>query len=120
MANFRAVLTQLQKERSRAQAEVQRLDEAIEVLQGLSGDGRRRGGRRPTVTRRPRRRMSKAARNRIAAAQRARWAKVRSRQARKTKRGMSQAARNRIAAAQRARWAKVKQQVQKKDTKRAT
>jgi len=119
MANLRAVLTQLQKERSRAQAEVQQLDEAIEVLQGLGGNGRRRGGR-PAVTRRPLRRMSKAARNRIAAAQKARWAKLKAKRLRKGTRRMSQAARNRIAAPQRARWAKAKQQVQKKGTKRAT
>jgi hypothetical protein len=56
-------------------------------------------------------RLSKSARARIAAAQRARWAKVR--KAAKVvpirgKRTLSAAARRKIAAAQRARWAKVK------------
>lgn len=80
MANFRAVLAQLERERSRAQAEVQRLDQAIEVLQGLGRGGRRVGprqGKRSGATRRPRRTMSAAARKRIAAAQKARWAKLR-------------------------------------------
>jgi hypothetical protein len=53
----------------------------------------------------PTRKLSASARAKIAAAQRARWAK-----ARKTtpKRTLSAAARRKIAAAQRARWAKVK------------
>jgi hypothetical protein len=89
MANFRAVLSQLQEERSRAQGEVQRLDKAIEVLQGLGGNGRRRGGRRPVITRRPRRRMSKAARNRIAAEQKARWAKLKAKRLGRARRRMS-------------------------------
>ena len=59
------------------------------------------------------RRMSAAARARIAAAQRARWAKVRGRRgpakaARGPRRKMSAAAKARIAAAARARWAKAK------------
>lgn len=60
-------------------------------------------------------RLSPAARARIAAAQRARWAKVRENAAAEKKvvpirgkRTLSAAARKRIAAAQRARWAKVK------------
>lgn len=60
----------------------------------------------------PRGKISAAGRVRIAAAQRARWAKVRgtisSGLAMPKKRTMSSAARKRIAAAQRARWAKVK------------
>ena len=116
MANVRAVLSQLQRERNQAEAEVQRLDEAIQVLQGLGTNGRRRAGRRSTVGHRPRRKLSRAARNRIAAAQRARWAKLKAKRLRKP-RGMSQAARSRIAAAQRARWAKVKQ-ARKKGPKR--
>jgi hypothetical protein len=66
MANFDEVLKDLEQERSR-------LDQAIEVLGTLVG----RKGRRTTQTRanRPRRTLSVAARRRIAAAQRARWAK---------------------------------------------
>jgi hypothetical protein len=118
MANFRAVLKQLQKEHSRAQAEVQRMDEAIQALQGLGGNGRRRTGRRPAVIQSPRRRMSKAARKRIAAAQRARWAKLKGKRLGKARRRMSKAARNRMAAAQRARWANTKQEPRKRTPKR--
>jgi hypothetical protein len=58
--------------------------------------------------------LSTAARARISAAQRQRWAKVKSGQATsvapapKKRRTMSPAARKKIAAAQRERWAKVK------------
>lgn len=56
--------------------------------------------------------MDVAARNRIAAAQRTRWANVRAAKGNRTapepKRVMSAAVRRKIAATQRARWAKVK------------
>jgi hypothetical protein len=54
--------------------------------------------------------MSAAGRARIIAAQKARWAKVKSgkRPAAKRKRTMSAAARAKIAAAARARWARAK------------
>ncbi len=56
------------------------------------------------------RRLSAAARAKIAAAQRARWAKFRANTGKtaKAKRTLSAAARRKIAAAQKARWAKVK------------
>jgi len=61
------------------------------------------------------RRISAAGRTRIAAAQRARWARVRASAGKSVKvvpikrnRILSSAARRKIAAAQRARWAKVK------------
>jgi hypothetical protein len=62
------------------------------------------------------RKLSASARGRIAAAQRARWAKVKSAKAgtegkvvpTKAKRRLSAAARRKIAAAQRARWAKAR------------
>jgi hypothetical protein len=61
------------------------------------------------------RRLSASARARIAAAQRARWAKFREKAGRQAKvvpirrkRTLSAAARRKIAAAQRARWANVK------------
>ena len=59
MADLRSVLEQLKKERDK-------LDRAIEALTGVRGGGGRGGGRRN---------LSAAARERIAAAQRARWAK---------------------------------------------
>ena len=100
MTNLTSVLKQLQLDRSRLGAQLESLDHAISALNGLSSNGSRRGGRT----------ISAAGRARIAAAQRARWAKVRGRKvvsiaARKSRR-MSAAARKRIAAAQKARWAK--------------
>jgi hypothetical protein len=58
----------------------------------------------------PRRKISAKGRASIAAAQKARWAKVKGQQAgpKPGKRTMSTSARRKIAAAQRARWAKVK------------
>jgi len=103
MADFAAVLKELQQERDR-------LDQAIRVLGSLA----RRSNGSGSLGKRPRRRpLSLAARRKIAAAQRARWARMRSVTSEKAyvgKRVMSIAARRKIAAAQRARWAKVKQQ----------
>lgn len=65
MADLGAVLAQLKAERSK-------LDRAIEVLSGLAGRSRGNGKRK----------MSAAARERIAAAQRARWAKFKAKKAR--------------------------------------
>jgi hypothetical protein len=67
MANLAAVLKELKQERSR-------LDQAIEVIGKLVGRDDTAGR---TVGARPRRILSLAARRKIAAAQRARWAKVR-------------------------------------------
>jgi hypothetical protein len=61
MADLKAVLKELEQERNR-------LDEAIRVIRGLAG-GQLRSGRIG------KRRLSPAARKRIAAAQKARWAK---------------------------------------------
>ena len=103
MANLAGVVQQLRKERDQAARVVERLDAALAALSG-SSYGKRTGHRRH---------LSAAAKERIAAAQRARWAKVRgnARQkqnvvSRPKKRTMSAAARKKIAAAQRARWAK--------------
>jgi len=63
MTDLRAVVEQLKKERDR-------LDKAIEALSGIVGKSG--GGRGRRV-------LSAAARARIAAAQRARWAKVKTR-----------------------------------------
>ena len=52
--------------------------------------------------------MSAAARGRIAAAQKARWARVKGKATQGTRRKMSAAARKKIAAAAKARWAKAK------------
>lgn len=103
MAEMAGIVQQLKKERERAAKEVERIDAALAELDGFH---RKRTGSRT---------ISAAGRARIAAAQRARWAKVKGkggqgpRAATATgKRTMSASARRKIAAAQRARWAKVK------------
>jgi hypothetical protein len=102
------VVRQLRKERDRAAKEVQKLDAALTALNGNSYGQRTRGVR-----------LSAAARARIAAAQRARWAKVRASKGSgngahsTTKRTLSAAARARIAKAQRLRWAKWKKSAHK-------
>jgi hypothetical protein len=106
MANLAGVVRQLQKERNQAARTLERLDAALAALNGRSSNGSRTGIRR---------KISAAGRARIAAAQRARWAKVRRNGGQKhnvvsmpIKKTMSAAARKKIAAAQRTRWAKVK------------
>jgi hypothetical protein len=101
------VVQVLRSERSRVAKELHALNTAIKALGGTSSGGRH-------TTKHPT--LSAAARGRIAAAQRARWAKVKgiSRQKQNAvsvpakKKIMSPAARRKIAAAQRARWAKVR------------
>jgi hypothetical protein len=66
MANLSKTVNDLRGERNRLARELDRLDEAISVLSGLDRGGNRRGGKR---------RLSAAARKRIADAQKARWAK---------------------------------------------
>ena len=61
MSNLGAVLEQLQQERAK-------LDRAIEALSGVVGNHSGKSGRAKRI-------LSPAARRRIAAAQRARWAK---------------------------------------------
>ena len=103
--NLAGVVQQLQKERDQAARTVQQLDAVLAALDGGSY-GRRTGTKRN---------ISAAGRARIAAAQRARWAKVRGTGKQKQnvvtmpkKKTMSAASRRKIAAAQRARWAKLK------------
>ena len=97
MANFTSVLKYLEQERARLGAQLERLNHALSVLVG-------------TGNHRARRAISAAGRARIAAAQRARWAKSKGRKvvsiaARKGHK-MSPAARKRIVAAQKMRWAR--------------
>jgi hypothetical protein len=106
------VLQALKSERDRLQTNVNRLNAAIEALGGSASIG-------SFTTKRPA--LSAAARARIAAAQRARWAKLRRQGGKKAqksnvvsmpakKKTMSPAARKKIAAAMKARWAKVRAQ----------
>jgi hypothetical protein len=99
MTNLSGILQQLQKERSHLSIQLDNLNNAISALGGMSHKGGygTRG-------------ISAAGRARIAAAQRARWAKIKGRKVvsidSSNGRSMSPAARRRIAAAQRARWVK--------------
>ena len=71
MSDLSAIVQQLKKERANARQMVARLDEALKALKHLGG----------VVSAPRRRRLSVAGRKRIAAAQRARWAKVRKQKA---------------------------------------
>lgn len=74
MSNLANVVQLLRQERDQAQKRIEQLDEALNALTGVI----RVGG-----IKRKRRIMSPAARKRIAAAQRARWAKWKRTQRRK-------------------------------------
>lgn len=67
MPSLTGVLSQLQAERQKMLKEVNKLDHAIGVIRGLNNSTGSLSA--------PRSRMSLAARRRIAAAQRVRWAK---------------------------------------------
>lgn len=108
MANLSTVVKHLRNERDRAARELERLDNAITALDRIAGRGNGRRGTTGGPARRQQRKMSAAGRRRIAAAQKARWAKIKQRKAARGRRTVSAAARNRIATAQRARWAKLK------------
>jgi hypothetical protein len=100
LANLSGILRQLKKERDRVQQQLSGLNAALEAFAGVYRNGSQ-----------PRRKMSSKGRARIAAAQRARWAKVKGQKVVPIKTGrrtMSASARRKIAAAQRARWAKVR------------
>jgi hypothetical protein len=112
MGNLSIALQQLRAERKQAQLHVEKLDNAISVIESLNGSGTVRQANQPP------RIVSKASRLKMARAQRARWRKVRNGSQPMTlakttspgpaKRTMAASARRKIAAFQRARWAKVK------------
>jgi len=72
MPNLTQVVRQLKKERERLQGEMERLNAALVALGSL---GKLPGLSKGSLVTMGRRTMSVAARKRIAAAQRARWAK---------------------------------------------
>jgi len=72
MPNLAKVLAALTKEHKRLQGELQNVDAAITALRGVNG-----GGRGLSSVARTQRRLSVAARKRIANAQKARWARFR-------------------------------------------
>jgi len=114
MGNLTGALQQLRAERKQAQSHLEKLDQAISVIESLNGLGTVRQANQPTRV------ISAASRRRMARAQKARWAKARKESQpialtkatapAPVKRTMSAAARRKIAAFQRARWAKLKQQ----------
>ena len=71
MGNLSSALHQLRMERKQAQSRVEKLDQAISVIESLNGSGTFRQAVQPT------RIISKASRRKMARAQRARWAKAR-------------------------------------------
>jgi hypothetical protein len=118
MGNLGSALQQLRAERKQAQLQVEKLDQAISVIESLNGFGTL------GIINQPGRIVSAASRRKMARAQRARWAKARKESQpvvaiAKTaasvpvKHTMSAAARRKIAAFQRARWAKIKAQQKK-------
>jgi hypothetical protein len=103
LANLSGIVEQLKKERAQVERQLSGLDAAIRAFASVYS------GAKPG---RKRRKMSAKGRARIAAAQRARWARVNGQQKvvpiAKPKRTMSASARKKIAVAQRKRWRKVK------------
>ena len=97
MANLTTVIKVLEQERSHLSVQMEGISPTLSLPKGKSSG-------------RARRKISTAGRACIAAAQRARWAKIKGQKvgsisARKSRK-MSPAARKSIAAAQKARWAK--------------
>jgi len=102
ISGLQSVVSQLRKERTNLVNQLRHVDAALSVL------GKLNGGRFYTQPRH--RKMSVAARSRIAAAQRARWAKVKGQRRvvsiAPKRRRISPAGLARIRAATKARWAK--------------
>src|ERR1700751_2497271 len=71
MGNLTSALQQLRAERRDAQLQVEKLDQAISMIESLNGSGASRKANQPT------RIISAASRRRMARAQKARWAKAR-------------------------------------------
>ena len=120
MSNLDNALRELREKRSRAQIEIDKLDQIISGIESLNG-----ASPAPSKTTEPKRIISAVSRRKMALAQKARWARIRKGSqpvvavAKPTgsampKRKISAAGRKRIASAQRARWAKLKAEQQKK------
>jgi hypothetical protein len=112
-------LKELREKRHRAQVEIDKLDQIIAGIESLSETEAA-----PGKTTQPRRVISAASRRKMALAQKARWASIRtkpqpvveiakSKSATPAKRTISAAARRKIAAAQKARWAKFRAEKKK-------
>jgi hypothetical protein len=81
MSNLAKVVVQLRKQRAEAEKQVEQLDQALAALGSI--DGLRSRGRNSRNVGRKGPTMSAAARKRIAAAQRARWARWKAAQKKK-------------------------------------
>jgi hypothetical protein len=111
MSNLENALRELRVKRSKAQVEIDKLDQIISGIESLNGAGA------SSKAAQPKRFISAVSRRKMARAQKARWAGIRKNSqpvlvAKKgsapAKHKISAAGRKRIAAAQRARWAKLK------------
>jgi hypothetical protein len=104
---MQAVVSELQQERKRLEDELRRITTALAAFGNVYMHGSQR---KAAGAIRKKRTISAAGRKRIAAAQRARWAKIKGQKvvsiSSRKGRTMSPAARKRIVAAQKARWAK--------------
>jgi hypothetical protein len=103
LTDLSGILKQLKNERDRVEQQLSGLNAALEAFAAVYRNNDATGLRRT---------ISAKGRARIAAAQKARWAKVKGMKIvhpKPGKRVMSASARRKIAAAQRARWAKVRQ-----------
>ena len=99
MVDVSSIVKQLKKERDRVVKQLSGMDAALTAFAGVYSGSARNGKQQ----------ISAAGRKRIAAAQRARWAKVRGEsKVVVPKRTMSAKSRAKIAAAQRRRWAKIR------------
>jgi hypothetical protein len=115
MSNLDNALRELRGKRSRAQEEVDKLDQIISGIESLNGTGISQGVA-STETALPKRIISAASRRKMALAQQARWANLRKKSepiamvaktagSTPAKRKISVAGRKKMAAASRARWA---------------
>ena len=108
MSNLSGIVKQLKKERDRVERELSGLNAAIAAFVNVYAG---------TAEPKHKRKVSAKSRAKMAAAQRARWAKraANDRAGKvKPKRTMSASARRKIGAFQRARWAKLKAQQKKR------
>jgi|HubBroStandDraft_1064217.scaffolds.fasta_scaffold17985_2 hypothetical protein len=119
MSNLDNALRELREKRTRAQVEIEKLDQLISGIESLNGAG----AAVADDTVQPKRIISASSRRKMALAQRARWASLRktsqpiavvakSAGSTPVKRIMSVSARRKIAAAQKARWASLRKNSQ--------
>jgi hypothetical protein len=112
MSNLQNALRELREKRQKAEIEIKKLDQIISGIESLNGIGVVHESSRAT------RIVSAASRQKMAHAQKARWASIRKPSqpilvSAPAKRTMSASARRKIAAAQKARWARVRAQEKK-------